>query len=89
MNICNFDAIPGYPLTDAYAESLNGLIRRLKRTGRSHGFQALRARILLTVPAESRDLSADGVREGIERRPGIPGVHIPTLLKNLESNDCQ
>ncbi len=84
-----FDAIPGYPLTDAYTESLNGLIRHLKRTGGGHGFQALRAGILLTVPAESRDLSADGVREGIERRPGILGVHIPTLLKKLESNDCQ
>ncbi|MGD0621564.1 MAG: transposase, partial [Thermacetogeniaceae bacterium] len=84
-----FDAIPGYPLTDAYTESLNGLIRYLNRTGRGHGFQALRARMLLTAPAEIRDLSADRMPEDIERRHRIQGVHIPTLLQQLESNDHQ
>jgi transposase len=84
-----FDAIPGYPLTDAYTESLNGLIRYLNRTGRGHGFQALRARMLLTAPAEIWDLSADRMPEDIERRHRIQGVHIPTLLQQLESNDHQ
>jgi hypothetical protein len=79
--------MPGYSLADAYRESLAGLIGYLNRTGRSHSFQALRARMLLTMPTEIGDLAPDRSLEGIERQSGILGVHIPTLLKKLESND--
>ena len=84
-----FDAIPGYPLTDNYTESLTGLVGHLNRTGRSHSFQALRARMLLTVPAEIGDLAPDRMTDNVERQYRSLGVHIPTLLKKLESNDCQ
>jgi transposase len=85
--IFNYFDVPGYAVTAAYRESLAGLIERLNRTGRSHSFQALRARMLLTAPAEIGDLAPGRSLEGIERQSGILGVHIPTLLKKLESND--
>lgn len=86
--IFNYFDVPGYPLTDVYTESLAGLIRHLNRTGRGHGFQALRARMLLTAPAEIGDLAAGRVPDSIERQHRSLGIHIPTLLKKLESNDC-
>jgi ERCC4-related helicase len=37
-----------HPVTNAYTESLNSLIRVMNRLGRGYSFEALRARILFT-----------------------------------------
>lgn len=40
-----------HPVTNAYTESLNGLIRVMDRMGRGYSFEALRAEILFTEGA--------------------------------------
>ncbi len=37
-----------HPVTNAYTESLNNLIRVMNRLGRGYSFEALRAKILFT-----------------------------------------
>ncbi len=37
-----------HPITNAYTESLNNLIRVMNRTGRGYNFEALRAKMLFT-----------------------------------------
>jgi transposase len=37
-----------HPITNAYTEALNGLIKMVNRTGRGYSFEALRAKILYT-----------------------------------------
>ncbi|ENP8454704.1 transposase [Photobacterium damselae] len=37
-----------HPITNAYTESLNNLIRVMIRTGRGYSFEALRAKMLFT-----------------------------------------
>ena len=37
-----------HPITNAYTEALNGLIRVMNRLGRGYSFEALRAKILFT-----------------------------------------
>ncbi|HBB9944293.1 transposase [Vibrio parahaemolyticus] len=37
-----------HPITNAYTESLNNLIRVMNRTGRGYSFEALRAKMLFT-----------------------------------------
>jgi hypothetical protein len=37
-----------HPITNAYTESLNNLIRMMNRIGRGYSFEALRAKILFT-----------------------------------------
>ena len=37
-----------HPITNAYTESLNSLIRVINRLGRGYSFEALRAKILFT-----------------------------------------
>ena len=44
----------GNPVTDAYTESLNSLIRVMNRLGRGYSFEALRAKILFTEGIHSR-----------------------------------
>lgn len=43
-NMAYFD----HPVTNAYTESLNNLIRVMNRLGRGYSFEALRAKILFT-----------------------------------------
>ena len=44
----------GHPITNAYTESLNSLIRVMSRLGRGYSFEALRAKILFTEGIHSR-----------------------------------
>lgn len=37
-----------HPVTNAYTEALNGLIRAMYRLGRGYSFEAIRAKILFT-----------------------------------------
>jgi transposase len=46
-----------HPVTNAYTESLNSLIRVMNRLGRGYSFEALRAKILFTEGAHKRTLS--------------------------------
>lgn len=45
-----------HPVTNAYTESLNSLIRVMNRLGRGYSFEALRAKILFTEGAHKRKL---------------------------------
>jgi hypothetical protein len=53
-----------HPVTNAYTESLNSLIRVMNRLGRGYSFEALRAKILFTEGAHKHTLS----RPKFERR---------------------
>lgn len=53
-----------HPVTNAYTESLNSLIRVMNRLGRGYSFEALRAKILFTEGAHKHALS----RPKFERR---------------------
>ena len=53
-----------HPITNAYTESLNGLIRVMNRLGRGYSFEALRAKILFAEGAHKRTNS----RPKFERR---------------------
>ncbi len=53
-----------HPVTNAYVESLNSLIRVMNRLGRGYSFEALRAKILFTEGAHKHKLS----RSKFERR---------------------
>ncbi|MEO7326472.1 MAG: ISL3 family transposase, partial [Dokdonella sp.] len=55
-----------HPVTNAYTESLNSLIRVMNRLGRGYSFEALRAKILFTEGAHKHTLS----RPKFERRRG-------------------
>jgi hypothetical protein len=53
-----------HPVTNAYTESLNSLIRVMNRLGRGYSFEALQAKILFTEGAHKHKLS----RPKFERR---------------------
>lgn len=61
-----------HPVTNAYTESLNSLIRVMDRMGRGYSFEALRAKILFTEGAHKRTLS----RPKFERRRGPEPVEM-------------
>jgi len=70
-----------HPVTNAYTESLNSLIRVMNRLGRGYSFEALRAKILFTEGAHKHKLS----RPKFERRrepelamaEGVMGYGVP------------
>jgi hypothetical protein len=45
-----------YPVTDAYTECLNGLIRVIECSGRGYSFDALRSKILYTAGAHKKQM---------------------------------
>jgi transposase len=59
-----------HPVTNAYTESLNNLIRVMNRLGRGYSFEALRAKILFAHGAHKRDY----VRPKFERMRMLEGV---------------
>lgn len=46
-----------HPVTNAYTESLNSLIRVMNRLGRGYSFEALRAKILFTEGAHKKSMA--------------------------------
>ena len=64
-----------HPVTNAYTESLNSLIRVMNRLGRGYSFEALRAKILFTEGAHKHKIS----RPKFERRrePDEIGYGLP------------
>ena len=65
-----------HPVTNAYTESLNSLIRVMNRLGRGYSFEALRAKILFTEGAHKRTLSRPKFerRRGPERKVAEPAM---------------
>ena len=68
-----------HPVTNAYTESLNSLIRVMNRLGRGYSFEALRAKILFTEGAHKKSLAkpkferrrpAETLTTGYELPPG-------------------
>jgi len=60
--ICNYF---NHPVTNAYTESLNNLIRVMNRLGRGYSFEALRAKILFSEGA----FKTEKKRPKFERKP--------------------
>ncbi len=71
-----------FPITNAYTEGLNGLIKMSNRLGRGYSYEIIRAKTLYS--AEARKVGS-GIRSG--RGKVEYGPHIPTLLKQAESGD--
>ena len=61
-----------HPVTNAYTESLNSLIRVMNRLGRGYSFEALRAKILFT-----EGVHAMGKRPKFQRREAPPMYGVP------------
>ena len=78
-----------HPVTNAYTESLNSLIRVMNRLGRGYSFEALRAKILFTEGAHKHKLSRpkfERKREpvsvrGYEMADDLVGYGLPTLSR--------
>lgn len=51
-----------HPVTNAYTESLNSLIRVMNRLGRGYSFEALRARILFTEGIQKKERATTSYR---------------------------
>jgi transposase len=62
-----------HPVTNAYTESLNSLIRVMDRMGRGYSFEALRAKILFTEGAHFKKKQ----RPKFERKGGEIGYGVP------------
>lgn len=78
-----------HPITNAYTESLNSLIRVINRNGRGYSFEALRAKVLYT---EGTHRIVKPAHRAVTRQPP-PGIasfetgrlmetDIPTKAKN-------
>ncbi len=83
-----FDGMAGYPVTDAYAESISRLIRQLQRSGRSYSFKALRAGILLVLAereAPHPEADCDWMPDSAVHPEWRLGIQVPDLLLALES----
>lgn len=77
-----FDHPVNQPITNAYTESLNNLIRVMNRLGRGYSFEALRAKILFSEGAFKKELQ----RPKFERRMyyGPPEDVLTRLAKETE-----
>lgn len=77
-----------HPVTNAYTESLNSLIRVMSRVGRGYSFEALRAKMLFAEGAHKHTLS----RPKFERKQREPvvvaetprwGFYVPEMARAL------
>jgi hypothetical protein len=79
-----------HPVTNAYTESLNSLIRVMNRLGRGYSFEALRAKILFAEGAHKHTLSRPKF-ERKERRQSeqesIAMVGLPGSFRSFEAGD--
>ena len=72
-----FDHPVNHPITNAYTESLNNLIRVMNRVGRGYSFEALRAKILFSEGAFKKELQ----RPKFERRMGYGVPDMPVMFR--------
>ncbi|WP_215894035.1 transposase [Acidithiobacillus ferrivorans] len=66
-----------HPVTNAYTESLNSLIRVMNRLGRGYSFEALRAKILFTEGAHKHKFSRPKFERRREPEPVEMGYDLP------------
>ncbi|MDY0191810.1 MAG: ISL3 family transposase [Desulfuromonas sp.] len=71
-----------FPITNAYTEGLNGLIKMSNRLGRGYSYEIIRAKTLYSAVARK---VGSGIRSG--RGKVEYGPHIPTLVKQVESGE--
>jgi hypothetical protein len=76
-----------HPVTNAYTESLNSLIRIMNRLGRGYSFEALRAKILFSEGAHKHKLSRPKFERRREPEPVEMGYGLPGNIKNFEACD--
>jgi len=74
-----FDHPVNQPITNAYTESLNNLIRVMNRLGRGYSFEALRAKILFSEGAFKKELQ----RPKFERRMGYGVPDMPMMFRTV------
>ena len=76
-----------HPVTNAYTESLNNLIRVMNRLGRGYSFEALRAKILFSEGVHKRALTRPKferkTREATRRSEFVMGRMTPDLMMGL------
>lgn len=75
-----------HPVTNAYTESLNNLIRVMNRLGRGYSFEALRAKILFAEGAHKHK----NTRPKFERKPKertVPNSRNFEVFSGLERNE--
>ena len=70
-----------HPVTNAYTESLNSLIRIMNRLGRGYSFEALRAKILFAHGSYKKKV----VKPAVRRRPRAPDAG--SILSKTTMND--
>ncbi|MCL5745286.1 MAG: transposase, partial [Acidobacteria bacterium] len=71
-----------HPVTNAYTESLNSLIRVMNRLGRGYSFEALRAKILFAEGVHKHKLS----RPKFERKERRHAEPEPVMMYGLPGN---
>ena len=76
-----------HPVTNAYTESLNSLIRVMNRLGRGYSFEALRAKILFSEGAHKHKLSRPKFERRREPEPVEMGYALPGNIKSFEMCD--
>lgn len=69
-----------YPVTNAYTESLNRLIKDIKRTGRGYNFETIRAKVLYNP---SRKLTRKTLRKTIRRE--LPTIGLMSGLMSINN----
>ena len=79
---CSFE----HPVTNAYTESLNSLIRVMNRPGRGYSFEALRAKILFTEGAHKHSQIQIPIFSSADRRRRNAGHANAMALIVNESN---
>lgn len=81
-----------HPITNAYTESLNNLIRFINRAGRGYSFDALRAKVLFThgfhkkqtkKSSYQRDPNAWGLITGWEKSAGHESINYGSSISTL------
>lgn len=89
-----------HPVTNAYTEAVNGLIRIMNRLGRGYSFEVIRAKILFTegltkqkvegyrnMNRISSYISEDTSSYGNFDQKWDHGIDIATLIKKIEDGD--
>ena len=79
-----------HPVTNAYTESLNGLIRVMDRVGRGYSFEALRAKILFTEGAQFKKTKQSpkfARRSSDYAEVGFNKMHMDDLLVRFKWSD--
>ena len=70
-----------YPVTNAYTESMNSVIRHIDRMGRSYSFETIRAKMIYAVKKEK--IKVD--KKNDEKEIGIDILRLSRKVKNWDS----